>query len=122
MNRSKLMELSDEALVHRELALERDLLRARFQMKVGQLENTAVLAALRKDIARARTEERRRELAAGLARNALREKYRQTFQPADGASSPDTKPQQEESGGFLKGVADRFFGSDKKEQAEGAAG
>ncbi len=119
MERSKLMELGDEALVHHELALERDLVRARFQLKTGQLENTSVLAMLRKDIARARTEQRRRELAAGLGKNALREKYRHTFRPTE---APKAEAGEEKAGGFLKGVADRFFGGDKQQESEGAAG
>ena len=47
----------------RELSAE-DLLNLRFQMATGQLENTARIAQVKKDIARIQTEMRARELSA----------------------------------------------------------
>ena len=75
----ELKTLSDEALVHREFQLERELMEYRFRHKTGQLENTSRLAGLRKDIARARTLQRERERTQGLSKDALRNQHRGSF-------------------------------------------
>ena len=106
MAKQNLDALTDEQLVHRELQLERDLLAASFRLRTGQLEDTESLGRLRKDIARARTAQRRRELDQGLAKDSLRNRYRGSFQP-DAAASSDDQPS---SGGFLKGLVDKIGG------------
>jgi large subunit ribosomal protein L29 len=107
MAKVDLQALSDEALVHHELQLERDLVRRNFAHKTNQLENTAELKVLRRDIARTRTEERTREVAQGLAKDALRNRFRATFKPDVAASSTDSAAQGG-TGGFLSGIANKF--------------
>ena len=74
-----LAALSDEQLVHKEMALERTMLGHQFRHRVGRLENTSLLAKVRKDIARAHTEIRRREILAGLPKDALHAAHRGSF-------------------------------------------
>jgi|AACY02.16.fsa_nt_gi ribosomal protein L29 len=106
MAKVDLKSLSDEALVHHELRLERELVRKNFSHKTNQLENTAELKVLRRSIARTRTEERAREVAQGLAKDALRNRFRSTFTPAEADTAEAAS--QSGSGGFLSGIADRF--------------
>ena len=79
---TELKELSDEQVVHAELQLDRDLVGLRFQKSADQLRNVNQIKVVRRNIARVRTEQRRRELAAGLAKNALRNQHRATFTAA----------------------------------------
>jgi len=92
-------EMGDEDLVHLVLNSERTLVRSRFKHSQGQLENTASLGDLRKNIARANTELRARELANGLAKGALVAKHRGSFVPA-AVEAPAA------SGDFLSDVID----------------
>jgi len=55
MKANELKTLSDEQLVHKSLELERTLLSHTFRHRLGQLDNTSVLRAARRDIARAKT-------------------------------------------------------------------
>jgi large subunit ribosomal protein L29 len=107
MSISEIIKLDDKALVHRELQLERELLEARFRGKTGQLEDTSKLAKIRKDIARARTVQRDREIEQSLSPNALRDLYRPSFTPGavgvGGAAA---------AGGFLKGIVDKVSPSE----------
>jgi ribosomal protein L29 len=107
MEYTELTDLTDEALVHRELALERELVSARFRLHTNQLEDTSVLKKLRRDIARLQTQARDRERTQGLRRNALRDAHRSSYQPAviAAASSDD-------GGGFLSGIVDKIQPSD----------
>lgn len=98
--------LSDEQLVHAELQLERDLLAASFRLRTGQLEDTSSLGRIRKQIARIRTAQRQREVSQGLTTDALRNRFRATFQPA--AVAPESKA----GGGFLKGMVDKIGTTD----------
>ena len=80
-------ELSDEALVHKELELERQIIHIRFQSQLEANENKHSISTLRKNIARVRTEQRHRELfdEDGNRRNppmpksTLRTLHRKTF-------------------------------------------
>ena len=102
MKMAEIKELSDEQLVHQELLVERQLIDARFQKQMGTLENTAVFSGFRKDIARLRTEQRRREKEQELPKNAFRSKYSGGFNyDADNASSPASE-------GFLKGISEKL--------------
>ena len=59
-----LRELSTEELNKKVVELKEELFNLRFQMATGQLENPMQLKQVRKDIARAKTVIREREIAA----------------------------------------------------------
>jgi len=101
-------DYTDEQLVHRVLQAERELVAARFKRSMNQLENTARLRVLRREIARLRTEARSRENANGLAKNALIVKHRTTF---GGAVRPSGAAPAEK-GGFLSGIVDKLTGKE----------
>ena len=86
MEKIDLKAFSDEALVHHELGLERDLVRALFAHRSNALNDISRLGKLRKGIARARTEQRVRELAAGMSKDSLRNRFRGTFVAAGAVS------------------------------------
>jgi len=102
MQYSKLTELTDEALVHRELQLERELMEIRFRQKTGQLEDSSKLGKLRKEVARARTVQRGRERGQNLNSNALRDMHRGSFKAGTVNVEGDGS-----EGGFLKGIVDK---------------
>jgi large subunit ribosomal protein L29 len=52
---SELRELSDADLVTKEQELREDLLRLRFKLSTGELEDTSKIRTTRKDIARIQT-------------------------------------------------------------------
>lgn len=105
MSATEIKTLSDEQLVHGLLSRERDLVIARFAHSMNQLENTASLAVIRKDIARMKSEARARELAAKLGKGTLVSKHRSSF----GQGKADEQaPQSAEKGGFLKGIVDKL--------------
>lgn len=60
---SELKELSLADLHKREADFKEELFNLRFQLATGQLENTARIAQVRKDIARVKTVIRAQELA-----------------------------------------------------------
>ena len=64
MNAETLRELSTEELNKKVVELKEELFNLRFQMATGQLENPMQLKQVRKDIARAKTVIREREIAA----------------------------------------------------------
>jgi large subunit ribosomal protein L29 len=67
-NRAReLHELTDEALTVRVAELSEELFNLRFQHATGQLDNTARLGDLRRDLARIRTILRGREISAAEA-------------------------------------------------------
>jgi large subunit ribosomal protein L29 len=101
--------LGDEALVHKELQLERDLLELRFRLKTNQLDNTASITRIRKDIARIRTAQRERERAQGLPNNALRNSHRGSFRAGASASEGAAAS----SSAFLKGISEKL-GTDQE--------
>lgn len=92
--------MADEALVHHELGLEHQLLLLSMAASVGRVSDTSALKRLRRDIARTRTEARRREIAGGLLKDALRNRFRANFKPVRSASAETT--------GFLSEVATKF--------------
>ena len=63
MKAEALRELSDQELNKKVSDLKEELFNLRFQMATGQLENPLELKNVRKDIARAKTILRERELA-----------------------------------------------------------
>ncbi len=105
MNYNELASLGDEALVHKELQMERDLLELRFRLKTNQLDNTASITKIRKNIARIRTAQRERERAQGLPNNALRNSHRGSFRAGDAGEGSAAS-----SSGFLKGITEKLGG------------
>lgn len=101
MKFSDLGSLSDEQLVHRELQLERTLTAHMIRHRLGRLENTSVLRATRRDIARIQTALGGRELAQALSKGSLKSKYASSFVPEAAA------PASEAGGGFLSGMLDK---------------
>ena len=64
MKPAEIRELSDEALVEKLKETRAELFNLRFQMATSQLDNTARVKTVKKDIARILTEQRAREIAA----------------------------------------------------------
>lgn len=64
MKASKLREFTTEELNHKIDEFKNELFNLRFQLATGQLENPMVIKAIKKDIARAKTILRERELSA----------------------------------------------------------
>ena len=64
MNPAEIRELSDEQLVEKLKENRAELFNLRFQMATSQLDNTARVSAVKKDIARILTEQRARQIAA----------------------------------------------------------
>lgn len=67
MARTNLSALADENLVSELAVRQRALVKARFALSLGRLENTASIGSIRRDIARINTELRKREIATGAA-------------------------------------------------------
>ena len=67
MAAEQIKELADGELFDRLAQTKDDLFKLRFQHITGQLDNTAKLGQLKKDIARLNTELREREIAAAEA-------------------------------------------------------
>jgi len=63
MKANELRELSTEELVEKEQEFKGELFNLRFQLATGQLENTARIKEVRKNIARVKTVLRQTELA-----------------------------------------------------------
>ena len=99
-------DLSDSDLVKKVFEVERELVAARFKHSTNQLENTATLRNLRREIARLKTEARTREVAQGLTKDGLIAAHRPTGPIAD-APKDDAK-----SGGFLQGIVDKISGNE----------
>jgi large subunit ribosomal protein L29 len=64
---SSVRDLSDAELVARLGEVKQELFDLRFQHATGQLDDTAKLGRVRKDVARVNTEIREREIAAAEA-------------------------------------------------------
>ncbi|MDN6901013.1 50S ribosomal protein L29 [Oenococcus sicerae] len=68
MKASEIKGLSRDELLKREKDAKEELFNLRFQQAAGQLENTASLSTVKKDIARIKTELRAQEIAAEKAK------------------------------------------------------
>lgn len=64
MKPAEIRELSDEALAEKLKDCRAELFNLRFQMATSQLDNTARVNIVKKDIARVLTEQRARQIAA----------------------------------------------------------
>ena len=104
MNATEVKGLTDQQLAEKLTARERDLVTGRFQRAQNQLENTASLVLIRKDIARIKGEARAREQSQKLAKDSLLAKQ------VKGAAKPAAAPAaaNAEKGGFLKGIVDKL--------------
>ncbi len=100
MKTENFSSLSDEALVHKELSLERTMVQQQFRHRLGQLENTSVLKTVRRNVARVHTEITRREIDAGMNKGALRAKHATGWTPEVVSSTTEA------GGGFLSGMMD----------------
>ena len=96
MKNVDLNPMSDEQLVHHELGLERTLFGHQLRHRLSQLDNNSLLKNTRREIARAQTALRARELVNGLNRGALRQQHLASFVPA--------APAVDAGGGFLQGL------------------
>ncbi len=72
--KESLTELGDAELFDRLAKSKDELFKLRFQHVTGQLDNSARLGQVRKDIARVNTELREREIAAAEALESSQEK------------------------------------------------
>ena len=64
MKPAEIRELSNEQLAEKLKELRAELFNLRFQMATSQLDNTARVGVVKKDIARILTEQRARQIAA----------------------------------------------------------
>ncbi len=64
MDAEKIRNFTDEELSHQERELSEQLFRLKFQLKMGQSESLKKIRGLRKDIARVKTVQRAKTLAA----------------------------------------------------------
>jgi large subunit ribosomal protein L29 len=103
MSATNFATLDDAALVAELSAKQVTLTRTQFAHAANKLENTSSLGRMRTEIARIKTEIRRREIAAGLPKNSLESTHRVTGVAAASASSAA-------SGGFLGGLVDKLDG------------
>ena len=69
MKYKEIRELSDEELAKKLEEGRAELFNLRFQMATSQLDNTARVTTVKRDIARVQTEMRAREIAAKNAQN-----------------------------------------------------
>ena len=67
MKSAEIRELSDDQLAEKLKETRAELFNLRFQMATSQLDNTARVKTVKKDIARILTEQRAREIAAEKA-------------------------------------------------------
>jgi len=103
---TNLKDLSNEQLMQNLQERERALVGMRFRLSMNQLENTATIRTVRKDIARIKTEARRREVEGGLAKDGLASGTKLV------SSAPAAAPVAAERGGFLKGIVDKLTGKE----------
>ena len=65
MNAEKIRNLTDTELAHQQRELADQLFKLKFQLKMGQTESLKKIRDLKKDIARMKTIEREKKIAAG---------------------------------------------------------
>lgn len=102
---SEVKSLTNEELVQKLADREHELVRARFSHSMNQLENTASLGNIRRDIAQMKNEARSREIAGALPKGSLLAKKgsvgKAEQDEAQQAGSPEKR-------GFLKRLVDRI--------------
>ena len=70
MNAEKIRNLTDTELAHQQRELADQLFKLKFQLKMGQTESLKKIRDMKKDIARMKTIEREKQLAAGNGASA----------------------------------------------------
>lgn len=71
MDAAELRDMTDDEVLAREQETSQELMNLRFQLAMGQLDNTQAVKRVRRVLARVKTERRARELKAlGLAGSA----------------------------------------------------
>jgi large subunit ribosomal protein L29 len=65
MNVDKIRNLTDVELNHQQRELSDQLFKMKFQLKMGQTESLKKIRELKKDIARVKTVQRQKQIAAG---------------------------------------------------------
>jgi large subunit ribosomal protein L29 len=103
MAKESFADLDDAGVVAKLAERQYELVRARFALSMGRLEDTASLSGIRKGIARVKTELRRREIAAGLATDDLVRTHKLHAWRPD-AAAEEAAP----AGGLLSGVVDKL--------------
>lgn len=78
-DKEQLKDMSDEAIVHAELQLDRDSVTIRFQKKSGNGKNIHQAKLVRRAIARLKTEQTLREKAAGVAKGSFLSQHKGSF-------------------------------------------
>jgi large subunit ribosomal protein L29 len=94
-------DLSDVELAAKLSESERAFVAARFKHSMNQLENTASLGIMRRDIARIKTEIGRREVSTGSPRGSLVGAHKS-------AAKRPVEEQAPVKGGFLSGIVDKL--------------
>ena len=87
MNAEKIRNLTETELAHQQRELADQLFKLKFQLKMGQTESLKKIRDLKKDIARMKTIEREKKVAAGngaVAKVAVKK----TAAPAVAAEKP----------------------------------
>jgi large subunit ribosomal protein L29 len=87
MNAEKIRNLTETELAHQQHELADQLFKLKFQLKMGQTESLKKIRDLKKDIARMKTIEREKKVAAGngaVAKVAVKK----TAAPAVAAAKP----------------------------------
>ncbi|MBU0513249.1 MAG: 50S ribosomal protein L29 [Proteobacteria bacterium] len=64
MDPAELRDMTDDEVLAREQEADQELMNLRFQLAMGQLDNTQAAKRVRRDLARVKTERRARELRA----------------------------------------------------------
>ena len=79
MKASELVYLSETELDTKLAELKQELFNLRFQLAVNQLDNPTRIKAVKKDIARIKTIQRQREIAANNYGRRIRTKHGKSF-------------------------------------------
>ena len=87
MNAEKIRNLTDAELAHQQRDLADQLFKLKFQLKMGQTESLKKIRDLKKDIARMKTIEREKKIAAGNGAVA-KVTVKKTAAPAVAAEKP----------------------------------
>ena len=102
---SNLLELTNEQLAQLLAEKEYALVSMRFKLSMNQLENTASLRVVRKEISRLKTETRRREIEKGIRKGQLFSAVKSSVSVSPEANLP-------KRGGFLRGIVDKLTGAE----------
>jgi ribosomal protein L29 len=94
--------LEDAAVVSDLVQKQHGFVRARFALSMGRLEDTASIRVIRRDIARLKTEIRRREIDAGLRSGELERLHAKGVKLEQGGSEAVG------TGGLLAGAVDKL--------------